>query len=564
MDSSARDLAEQGSKLFSQKLSLDQFNQEVAELFYPERADFTVENPLGKQFGSHLFENSTIMMRRELGESFSSMLRPDAQPWFKSQIAQERQPAAGSEESHYLEYHTIRTRQLISDRRMNFETACKNAEHDFAAFGNAVISRSDRADYNGLVLKNCHLRDTAWTENDYSEVNKVYHKKKITITDLAYLFGDKKVPPSLRKYLEKDPDYKVNIMHIAMDAECYERIRTPPKGKKWPFVSLWICQDTETVLKEQYVQSLPYTVFRWQRVAGQYGVSPAVIAAMPSARMIQRMAYVLIQAAELTVDPPVVARDGVFKDGIALGSADINWLSAEYDERLGDALKPVEFGKNINIGMDMLNYVNTQLQQAFYLNKLRLPSSSAKTAYETARLVEQYVRDALPLFRTMEYDYLSPLMDGIAEDAMRLKLYGEYTDIPRTLAGKDIKFTFNNPLKQAVEQAKVKAFSDTANIFGTAMQIDPSVRNDIDMPKMFRETVEATGAPVGWLVPPEQAEQAKQMQAQQEQAARTLQGVQAASQTTQGLAQSAAAMQQAGFDPADMLKGLSGEAPANA
>jgi hypothetical protein len=74
-------LLEQGTELFSKRSSLLSFWQEVAENFYPERADFTMVRNIGQDFASNLMTSYPILARRDLGNAISAILRPSGKKW---------------------------------------------------------------------------------------------------------------------------------------------------------------------------------------------------------------------------------------------------------------------------------------------------------------------------------------------------------------------------------------------------------------------------------------------------------------------------------------------------
>ena len=63
--------------------------QEIAEHFYPERADFTYQRYLGDQFAEHLSDSAPPLIRRELGDSITAMLRPSGKDWGSMTIQRE-------------------------------------------------------------------------------------------------------------------------------------------------------------------------------------------------------------------------------------------------------------------------------------------------------------------------------------------------------------------------------------------------------------------------------------------------------------------------------------------
>jgi hypothetical protein len=51
--------------------------QEIAENFYPERADFTINRSLGTDFGAGMMTSYPFICRRDLGDQVGQMLRSE-------------------------------------------------------------------------------------------------------------------------------------------------------------------------------------------------------------------------------------------------------------------------------------------------------------------------------------------------------------------------------------------------------------------------------------------------------------------------------------------------------
>ncbi len=137
----------------------------------------------------------------------------------------------------------------------------------------------------------------------------------------------------------------------------------------------------------------------------------------------------------------------------------ITWADAEYDERLGEVLRPMKLDTSgIPMGFDMRNDIKEMISQAFYLNKIGMPpvDRSQMTAYEVGQRVQEYIRNALPLFEPMEMDYNGAVCDRTFEVMLRNGGFGRVEDMPQTLRGKDIRFKFESPLHQAIEKQKAR------------------------------------------------------------------------------------------------------------
>ena len=57
----AKQLRSLGEETFTKKEPLNTFHQEIAENFYPERADFTLKRQLGYDFASSLTTSYPIL-----------------------------------------------------------------------------------------------------------------------------------------------------------------------------------------------------------------------------------------------------------------------------------------------------------------------------------------------------------------------------------------------------------------------------------------------------------------------------------------------------------------------
>lgn len=519
-DERGKEVLRHATRAFSAKAQVDDLHQEIALNFFSARADFTDELVLGEEFANHQADSYPEMIRRDLGSAIGSMLRPSDRQWFKPFVDDEAVEADTAAQA-WLDFSGKVLARILADPRAQFRRACSEADHDFAAFGQAAVMVNFNRARDGLVYRTIHLRDMAWCEGFEGSIDRVYRKTKGPVRHVAEQFGEKALPQQWRDMLEKQPEAPVTVYHCVMPSDAYEGERKI----RAPWVSLYIT-ETGDVLSEAGDGVNPYVIPRWQTISGKaYAVSPATIIALPQARLIQRMMVTLIEAAEKSVDPPLVATHEAIRSEVDLSAGGVTWVDIEYDEKMGAALRPLELGKNVNLGYDLINRQQEMLARIFYLDKLNLPQGQAKTAYETARLVEQYVRNALPLFEPMEDEYNARILDVTAQRAFQAGAFGPIETIPPALAGRDIQFRFANPLRESLEKAKLTAFQDTAGLLAQAMQVDQAAPQEIDLRTMLRDAVRATGAPAKWLRSDEDVAMLRQQAAEQQQAQAEMQGI---------------------------------------
>jgi hypothetical protein len=536
MDSRAKQLIETGDNLFSKRMTLMSFWQEVADNFYPERADFTVSRTLGEDFAAQLNSSYPLLVRRELGNSISAMLRRQDQEWFQVSIDREdRLDYAGKK---WLERATQIQRRAMYDRATQFVRATKEGDHDFVSFGQCVITKDINYANTALLYRCWHLRDVSWCESMDGTLSEIHHKLKPSVRWLMKEFGKEKLHRNVTKNAEKNPHGEIQCRRIIMSGEDYD-------GRKAPYVSLYIDVDNGHVIDERNLISQPYIIPRWQTVSGsQYAYSPAVVAGLPDARLLQAMTLTLLEAGEMAVRPPLIATKEAIYGGIKYFSGGITQVDAAYDERLGEALRPViQDTRSLPFGMEISKDKMEMLAQAFYLNKLSALPPKEMTAYEASEWVKEYIRNAMPLFEPMEQDYNGALCESTFEDLMRLGAFGPARDIPQSIRGQQVQFKFESPLHDAIERQKGQKFGIAKQMIVEAADLDPSVTAMLDVRVALRDALAGVRIDTDWLRSEEDVEAHAQQVQQQQQLQQKAAMVSQAAQTGEQIGKAGKALQ---------------------
>ena len=238
-------IKKQGDQLFEKRGPLLSLWQEIADNFYPERADFTTCRNIGEEMAANLTTSYPIIARRDLGNSFGAMLRPTAKEWFH--LRTNRPDKETTISKQWLEWASKLTKNVMYDRRAGFARATKEGDHDFAAFGQAAISVEMNPDRSGVLYRCWHLRDVAWSEDVTGKVSTVHRKWKPTVADLCSLFP-KTVHSKVREKLAKTPYDEVNVRHCVMPSKAYAAM-TGEKEFNQPFTSCFIDIDHDHVLE---------------------------------------------------------------------------------------------------------------------------------------------------------------------------------------------------------------------------------------------------------------------------------------------------------------------------
>ena len=494
--------------------------QTLADNFYPERADFTVTRNAGDEIADQLLSSYPVMMRRDLCNSFSSMLRDG--DWFNITVDGEADHAGKT----WLEWASRRQKKFMYHPSANFVRATREGDHDYGTFGSLVMSVEPNRRYDGILFRTWHQRDCCWWEDENGMVCGVARQWKPMLMQVEAFFGRKAMHPKMIEQLDGENGQlkEADIYHIQIPTEQYGN----EKGAERRYALIFVDVANKHIIEEVFVDRKHYAVPRFQTIAGHpYAYSPAAITALPDSRMLQAMTHTLMEAGERYARPPLVSPGGrVLQGDVDLGPDGITYYDSEYDERLGQVLRPMTQDRGgFPIGLELRDSIVDVLASAWYINKITLPEPNRDmTAYEVQERMKQYRRENLPLFSPIEAEYNGQICEMAFDLGMQMNMFGSVEDIPESLRERDVVFKFESPLTESEEERKMQHFHQTADMLAKVAEVDPGLSQNVNFDEAFRDAITGMGAPEKWLFPVEQVQEgrkvmAEQMAAQQETAA---------------------------------------------
>lgn len=539
-----KELRGQADQLFNKRATLMNFWQEVSEHFYPERADFTYIRSLGVDFAGDMMTSYPMMCRRELADQIGQMLRPtDKEYAYIVPIDKRRQD---NDAQRWLEWAVGTQRRAMYDGRAQFTDASKLGDNDYSCFGDCVTQVTLNRTNEHLLYQNWHLRDMAWMHNADRTICMYVRKANITAIDMRRIFKGE-IHADVARVLDgtnPEPFKEFPCYHIEVQSDLYGDGKS--NNERLPWQSIWYDCDHEKVMQDIAIPDNTYCVERWLKPgSSQYAFSPAVTCALPEARLLQAMTFTLLQAGEKIVDPPLIATEQAVRTDMQTFPGGVTWVDHEYDERMGDALRPMNIdAKGMPLGLEMSQASRQMIMQGFYLNKLTLPQRAPEmTAYEVGQRIQEYIRGALPIFEPMENERNGQVWEKTFKLMLRHRAFGSEQDMPKSLRNGGIfrfndvlQFQFESPLHDAIEQAKGQKFIEAGQYVASAVQLDPSAGKLVDVVEALRDVLQGVKVPAKWVFNEADFEAAKEMANQNAAAAQQLALMQQGSEVVGNLA----------------------------
>lgn len=518
----ATDLLRIASAAFNRAQGYFSLCQDLAENFYPLRADFTSEFTLGNDFATGVMDGFTISSRETLGNAIDSMLRQG--DWFKIGTGDEQRDKRAVNAVALNRLTSLFKDRIINAPRTGFQRATKEGDHDWVTFGNPVFSWEEAPTRDHMILRSWHPKLVAWMTDDAGRINAAFRKVTMQARNIERKFKTGSwrgtMHQAVKDACRDDPAREFQIMHVVMPSdEVYGWSARDMKRVKHRFISLYLDVTNQEILNELGTPVFPYVIPRYRTVSNFVrGFSPMAINSLPDGRMLQSIAAVVLEQGEKALDPPMVGDQNVFKNDINLYAGGFTSIDLGEKQDIREVLTTVNTSQGMSAGVELKNDVRALLTEHWLLNKLFLPNVREMTAYEAGQRVDEFRRAALPFFNPIDSEYHSPLLSSGLEMAFHLG-YLPVDLLPDELQGKEVVWSFESPLKDAEGQKVVAAFNTSVQIIAAGANAEPGLAKQFNIAEAAIDAVMGAGAKPQWIKP----ERERQAQKQQEQQVQQIQ-----------------------------------------
>lgn len=488
----ASEIVSHGDRLFSGRSPILAHWQELAEHFYYDRAIFTSPMNIGEDYAAYSMSSTAALARREMGNMYRTMLRPQA--FFEVGVGGEKE--VGSDATAWLQYASKQMRTDMYRKGANFTRATTLTDHDHATFGQGVVEIEVTPDRENVYFHNYHLKDVAWSVDYAGNIEAIHRNCSPTVSSLIRLFGEN-CPKDYKALKRENPNKPIRVRKVVAPVGLYD---IEAKGRH-EYLCAWVDCERQQILESITRPFKGYVIPRADLVDGSvYAKSPFTSIILPDARTKQAIERILLEAGEKAVDPPMIAQKEAIRGDFGLYAGGVTMVDSEYDERLGAAIRPLTQDRSgLPVGLEMSAQYDRVIVDGMMLNKINLPETNGdRTAYETRKLIEQHMRSNVPMWEPVEAEYNEPLVSEIFDVLSSIGRFPS-EDIPSELRGQDIEFEFKSPIKDMEKESKPQQMMEGLEILKVASEIQPELMQKADLEKVTDDSLKAVGWPESWL-----------------------------------------------------------------
>lgn len=550
-DKRADEALNQHERMRQQRVYFERTWQDIADRILPRKAEFKrsrgkTNDVKGEKRTEKIFDSAPALALDRFAAAMHSLVVPRNQKWHTLK-PQDPDLAEDHEIKRYLD--EVNNRLFSARYSSNFDNQAHECFFDAGAFGNMALFIGDRLG-RSIYYRTVPVDQLFFMESQYGTIDVVHREYAMTARQAAQQFGLDRLPSMIKDAAEKRPEQEFWFLHCVKPREDVDHNRKDYKGMA--FASYYVSMEAREIVGEGGFRTFPYAVSRYAVTSGEvYGRSPAMLV-LPDVMMLNEMNRTTIQAAQLAVLPPLLAhRDGIL-DAIRLTPAAINYGGVDDNGR--QLIQPMDFGSNINIGLEMMDQKRSLINDAFWNTLFQiLVDQPGMTATEAMLRAQEKGALLAPTASRIETEFLSPMVE---RELDILSAAGELPPMPDKLAeaGGIFELEFTSPLERARRAEEGIAILRTFEQLAPVAQISgPGVFRRFNMDEAAKVLADVNGMPAKCIHTDEELEGIKQAEAQQAQMQQMLEVAPVAASAAKDMAQ---AQSLAGAAPNQMLPGL--------
>lgn len=416
----------------------------------------------------------------------------------------------------------------------NFASQAHEKRISLGAFGTGGMLVEPRAD-GGIRYRTIHLSELFADEGLDGVVDTVHRKFELTARQAVQMFREK-TPARIMKSVERGALADCfEFLHCVGPREDYERDRLDGKGL--PFVGYYLFIEGREVIGEGGFHEQPYIVTRYSSAPREvYGRSPAM-QRLPDIAMLNEMKRVIIEAANMAVDPPTLSHESVSEYDLSPGTHNPGTV----DENGRPMVVTWRSDARHDIARDLMLDVRNQIDDGFMGVYFRvLLENPNMTATQAMLIAQQQGQMTAPVIGRLQSEWLGPM---IRRESGILFRQGKHPPMPQKLrqhierTGKGLRIEYQSPLTRAARAEEAVAILRAFETLAPIAQIDPNVYQAFDTEEVARIVSDVNGVPARAMKSKERIAAERSANEARAQLGEVLQAAPIAAQTAKTLAE---------------------------
>jgi hypothetical protein len=458
------------NKMTDDRANFDSMWEELNRFCLPRKDDVYWQSlTKGEKKGRHLFDGTGWVAVEELATALHSSLTNSVEQWFKLSTGDPKLDQVDAVRL-WLQDTEEKMRRAINDS--NFTTAIHECYLDLCSMGTSVLFMA-RDDKRVIKFASYPIFKGYITENAAQEVDTFYRMYRFTAKQLVQEFGEEHLPDDVLEAFGKNDPREFDVINAVeprlsfFSAERAEGLN--------PWVNYHVLKDTNWLINDitSGYERFPYAISRFSKLSDEaYGRGPAE-KALSDIRMMQSMKKVTIQSSQISLAPPLQIQDSSLIGPMRYKPWSLNFVRPGSDD-----IKPITTGTRMDIGLEIMRDIKDAIRQAFFLDKLTVPSSDRMTATEISARKDENMRTLSAVLGRLNQELTGPIINNTFKI---MSDQNAFLEIPKELEGlKKIDIKYISLMARSQSMIQAEAFQRAIGLLTPLVEANPAVMDNID------------------------------------------------------------------------------------
>ena len=465
----------------------------------------------GNKANKKIIDPSGTLSARAMEAAFSASIIPTSRPWKKLAVSGELKD--NYQVRSYLEATTEIMDAAILETNFYQEGGKLFMMTGVFGTGAMLIEEDDEDDFRCETLPT----GSYWLGIDSKRrVNQFAREIELTATQMEEMFGYDNLSTQVQSAIDRKQGDKESrkILHWIGPNEKYGQ---GTMLAMLPWTSIYVDpSDTnkDRPLRTGYYEDFPVITPRW-RVMGDdvYGLDCPGMVALGHIKELQAAHKQMAKAIEKMVTPPTQRPEGTMRKGIDVTPGADNVVANRGASQ--DGIKPLyQINFDINGVRQHIEDLRSQIREAFFYNLFLMVASERRSGTK-AREIDELHEEKMIILSTVYEQFSQEFLDPAVERIFNiLNRKGRFPVPPPELQGQKLDVEYVSVMANAMKLVGIGNMDRGLAVLGQVASIDPTVLDEISLPRFFRAYTDRLGVDNRVMASPQEVEDKKAQRAQ--------------------------------------------------
>lgn len=449
----ANQVADRSSKAFARKDLWRSIYEDCYRYALPQRNlyDGYYEGSIpGQNKMNMVFDSTAIHSTQRFANRIQSGLFPPYKKWCRLEPGDDIPPERRAEVQQALDIYLEKFFTVL--RQSNFDLAIGEFLLDLCV-GTAVMLVQEGDDTAPITFTSVPQYLVALEEGPNGTVDNVYRKYKIRAEAISRQFPDAVLPDSLQRLINDKPQETVELIEATI---------IDPERKDYCYHVIY--EKTKEELLMRRMDTTPWVVSRYMKVAGEdFGRGP-LVSAIPDIKTLNKTLELLLKNASIACAGVYTAAD----DGV-INPANIRITPgsiipvARNGGPQGASLAPLPRSGDFNVSQIVINDLRMSIKKTLLDDTLPPDNMSARSATEIVERMKELAQNMGSAFGRLITETMTPIVAKVLNIMDKKGLI----ELPLKVNGLEVKIVPISPLAKAQNLEEINEIMQFVQIAGS-------------------------------------------------------------------------------------------------